>query len=66
MKVKRHDSTKRNFFAKAGMGVGAGLLWNFIPFSKTLGRKSVAVSENNKLKVQINPLAVKRNNKDSK
>ncbi len=64
MKTKRLDSSKRDFFAKAGLGVLSAALVSKIPFSKTFGGSNSA-AQNSNIKVKINPLAVKRKNKDS-
>lgn len=63
MKTKKLNTSKREFFTKAGLGVLGGVALSKIPFSRTVNHQSGKVSNN--INIKINPLAVKRKNKDS-
>lgn len=64
MKTKRLITSKREFFTKTGLVVLSAVAISKIPFSGSFSGKSNSLS-NNKINIKINPLAVKRKNKDS-
>jgi hypothetical protein len=64
MKTKRLITSKREFFTKAGLGILSAVAVSKIPFSRSFSGKGNS-QPNNSIKIKINPLAVKRKNKDS-
>lgn len=64
--IKRIRSVKRReFFSNLSKGLAAFLLLNSLPV-KIFGKKNTVIkSQGKKIKVQIHPLAVKRNSKGS-
>lgn len=62
--IKRIKSVKRReFFLNLGKGIAAILLLNSVPVRIFAKKNNAAKLPDKKIKVQIHPLAVKRNSK---